>query len=61
MSWTLSASGHADDPEQEKILAASLGQVLANAGSVVGYANISGHAYTGDPRELATPVDEVQQ
>lgn len=56
MSWSLSASGHADDPEAEKILAAALGQVLAQASTAVSYASFGGSAYSGDPRELATEV-----
>lgn len=55
MSWSLTASGHADDPEQEKTLAASLGQVLANAGTAVSGTSFSGSGYNGDPRDLAAP------
>lgn len=53
MSWSLTASGHAGDPEQEKILAASLGKVLGDAGTVVSGASFSGTGYNGDPRDLA--------
>lgn len=53
MSWTLSASGHADDAEQEKSLAAHIGHLLAGAGSVVSFASFGGSAYSGDPRDLA--------
>jgi hypothetical protein len=53
MSWSITASGHAGDPQQEKILAGRLGQVLAEAGPAVGGASFSGSAYSGDPRELA--------
>lgn len=51
MSWSLSASGHADNPGDEKALAAALGQALA--GQTVSYASFSGSGFSGDPRELA--------
>lgn len=57
MSWSLSASGHADNPDDEKILAAQIGQVLARAGAAVGYAQFSGNGYNGDPRQV--PVQLV--
>ena len=53
MSWSLSASGHADNPELEKILAKNLGSVLAGAGNVVTSASFGGSTFSGDPRELA--------
>jgi hypothetical protein len=58
LSWSLSASGHTDDPETEKALAAMLGQALAQAGSAVSGASFGGSAYSGDPRELATEVPQ---
>lgn len=59
MSYSLSAYGHAEDPEQEKILATSIGQVLANAGLIVSSASFSGSGFTGDPRTLGTPITIV--
>ena len=56
MSWSLSASGHADDPEHEKVLAASIGQILAQAGVIVSTAGFYGNGFTGDPRDLAAEV-----
>jgi hypothetical protein len=56
MSWSLSASGHADDPEQELILARALGQALRNAGSAVSSVSFGGSAYSGDIRELGEDV-----
>lgn len=53
MSWSMTASGHAGDPEQEKTLAASLGKVLRDAGTVVSGASFGGTGYSGDPRDLA--------
>ena len=58
MSWSLSASGHADNPDDEKALAAAIGQVLANANTAVSYASFGGSGYSGDPRELASPINE---
>lgn len=55
MSWSLNAYGHADDPEQEKDLAAKLGQVLKDAGPAVSSATHSSSGYNGDPRDLAAP------
>lgn len=57
MSWTLSASGHADDPEAEKRLAAALGQALADQGTAVSLASFSGAGISGDPRDLAAAPD----
>lgn len=57
MSWSLSASGHADNPDDEKILAAQIGQVLAKAGKACSYAQFGGSGYNGDPREV--PVQLV--
>lgn len=56
MSWSLSASGHADNPDDEKALAAALGQSLAQAGATVSYASFSGSGFSGDPRDLAAPA-----
>jgi len=56
VSWSLSASGHADDPGLEKILAKSLGQVLAEAGLAVTGASFAGSSFSGDPRDLADVV-----
>lgn len=53
MSWSLSASGHADTPEADKDLAARVGQLLADAGPAVTGASWAGSGYSGDPRELA--------
>jgi hypothetical protein len=53
VSWSLSASGHASDPAQEKKLARMIGQLLAEAGTVVTSASFSGSSYSGDPRGLA--------
>ncbi len=58
MSWSLSASGHADNPDDEKALATALGQALANASTAVSYASFGGSGFSGDPRDLATPVQE---
>lgn len=52
MSWSLSASGHADNPDDEAALAAKLGAVLADAGPAVGYASFGGSRWSGDPRDL---------
>lgn len=58
MSWSLSASGHADNPDDEKMLAARIGQVLAQAGAAVSHASFGGSAYNGDPRDV--PVQLVE-
>jgi hypothetical protein len=54
----LSASGHADNPEIEKALAAAIGQVLAQASTAVSNASFGSGSYSGDPRELATEVTQ---
>lgn len=53
----MSASGHADDPETEKMLAAMIGQAFAQAGSAVSYASFGGTGFSGDPRSLAKPIE----
>lgn len=58
MSWSLSASGHSDDPELEKTLAAAVGQALAQASTIVSTAGFYGNGFSGDPRELATEVTQ---
>jgi hypothetical protein len=50
----LSASGHAETPEDERKLAARIGEVLKEAGPAVGHASFSGSAVSGDPREIAS-------
>jgi len=60
MSFSLSVSGHATDPADEKILAASLGQVLKDAGPLVSYASFSGNGFVGDPRDLATESEALE-
>lgn len=54
MTFSVSVSGHTDSPDDEKTLAGSLGQVLANAGPAVTFASFNGSGFTGDPRDLAT-------
>ena len=56
MSWSLSASGHADDPEVEKRLAWHLGVALAAAGKAVYGVTFSGPTFSGDPRTLVFPA-----
>jgi hypothetical protein len=60
MSWSLSASGHADNHEAERRLAEALGQVLKDAGPVVSSASFGGSSYGGDPRLLAKPNGDEQ-
>lgn len=52
MSWSLSASGHTDDPETEKALAALIGAALKQAGDAVSTASFYGGSVSGDPREV---------
>lgn len=52
MSWSLSASGHSDDPAAEKALAALLGAALRQAGPAVSGATFGGSSFSGDPRDL---------
>ena len=61
MSWSLSASGHAGNPDDEKILAAQIGLALAKAGTTVSYASFSGSSYNGDPREVPVQLVEGEQ
>ena len=61
MSWSLSASGHAETPDSEKALAQSVGRVLADAGQEAGTVMFYGSNWTGDPRTLAAVPDGDEQ
>jgi hypothetical protein len=60
VSWSLSASGHVDDPGLEAVLAAKVGELLEAEGTQVSYASFSSSSFAGDPRELARqPLQET--
>ena len=61
MSWSLSASGHADNPEAEQKIAARIGEVLAQAGEAVSYASFSGGGFSGDPRGYTSETEPVNE
>jgi hypothetical protein len=62
LSWTLSASGHAADPETEQAIADEIGVVLARAGTAVSYASFGGSGFSGDPRDrVPAPASEVTE
>ena len=62
MSWSLTASGHAETPEKELELAAALGTVLAEAGTAVSSAQFYSMGQAGgDPRSLASPPPTAER
>jgi hypothetical protein len=61
LSWTLSASGHADDLATEQKIAARIGEVLAQAGDAVSYASFGGGGFSGDPRGYTNETEPVSE